>query len=501
MPEPEDVEYWKSISSDQGTKITPVNAKTKSMHSLFGCNSACIVKCRHCQVDYKNCNIGDVEKHELEYIHGICYNNNCTKRFFKCEIWSKTGTYVQHMKTHVKCTYCGESPVQCWQCRGTMHHCSDHCPRALEHPCRRLIDNIECRLCWKVLSTRPGLVAHYQHCMQHQHANVFTCPCGVKIVDEAHLENHTTPKKSGEKGKAKICTLRSNIARSKKYDETKVYKVGENEPVVKNPVITRICPIAMAVINELQMLNSPLLTISEQEHSRYNALTEELQKELQTIKFNGKPLVAQVEKSGSLVKNTAIPFMVDMDLKVTINNFDGEKRKSYAKLVKDTLTLRKGYEFVSGAPDILQCKYKGVDYDLVLVGTPERNDSRATDMSDGPSAAKALRKDVGCDNHVFEAIRGCKYWAKRLQVIHGCSLKSFLIENIVLYLHEKHSNAGKVELFELFLTFLKNEEFWIPQEEAGFSDVLEDLFQQDLGEEEENKENTLCKFSELVLFD
>ena len=133
------------------------------------------------------------------------------------------------------------------------------------------------------------------------------------------------------------------------------------------------------------------------------------------------------------------------------------RRDHYKTLVKEVLSARDGFEFMSSAVDILQMKYRDVEFDLVLVGPlSATNDARANNLALGVESVLKLKEDVKCENWVFEVIRACKYWGKR-QATEG-KLKSVLIELIVLDLWKSTAgSSGNVvdKRIELFMRFLK----------------------------------------------
>jgi hypothetical protein len=317
--------------------------------------------------------------------------------------------------------------------------------------------------CRRVFTTRNGLIAHAQQAM-HVFSFDAKCPCGVIIVDKAHGLDHKHPE-TKEK-----CLLRTPPHPVKKiFDETKCYQVPAAQPPTGNPAASNVgvgapAPPALGVSlslvasikNELRSprLSPPFLTLLPAEIAHFHKVAEDLIALLQGIKIKKKKsMIAKVEKFGSLPKKTAVPGFVDVDLSVSINGYDVTKRAATSERIKSALCRVKDLDFVSSADDILQCFFKGVEFDLVLVcANPASNDERGSTLASGVSDVSLLRSTIECNGFVLDAIRGCKYWLKRHP---SCSLKSVLVETIVLHLHQARRDDNAEKLFEAFLCFLR----------------------------------------------
>jgi hypothetical protein len=208
----------------------------------------------------------------------------------------------------------------------------------------------------------------------------------------------------------------------------------------------------------LRRKNHPMLTLSSYDKEEIHAVTSELKSNLQALTCIS---IDEVRNQGSIFKNTGIPGFVDVDIVLILNEIrkPADIADRRAKIVDEMKQRLPGVDFLSGAPDILPCQFKGISFDLVLTSRKldsDRHRSFCTEHASAPS----MIAEVGDDDYVFDAIRACKYWIKRHRVHNP--LKSFEVDRIVLSIGRGGGGDGvsenekKIQIFELFLQRLKN---------------------------------------------
>ena len=270
-----------------------------TLHDSLGCNADCLKHCNACNVQYKTCDEARAKCHEQDCRSGYCRREGCNRVIKQCQIQRDKA----HVKTHQRCGMCQnllkQCPIWCSVCS------TKHCPQSNCMLSSQALD--ECQICSKTFiqnkNPEQSLIAHFQSCACNSplYSKRFKCRCGVYIVNHEHECSHK------EKGSKKICGGRDIF----KYNEfltlpTLGYSVGNYYSVDETIKPGLVEDIRKA----LEQTNSALLTVSTAE------LTEDVIKKFQKAREFS---INKCQRFGSLVKNTAIPGMVDVDLLVTIN--------------------------------------------------------------------------------------------------------------------------------------------------------------------------------------
>ena len=215
-----------------------------------------------------------------------------------------------------------------------------------------------------------------------------------------------------------------------------------------------------SISHELQTTqDSTVFSLSKAERNRAVTIAQELDTEIKKIEGLN---VAEIKRSGSIKKHTAVPGYADVDLVLLLNDFQIGKVESgeYKQLITDALTVI-GVDFLSSGNDIFPCIYKGIEIDLVITAKDENflnTHRRYKDFADPVCGSSFIKGLIPRDSDwVYEVIRAAKYWTKRHPTDHEKRLKSMAVELIVveLFLQGNLPNSEKkVELFKRFLKFV-----------------------------------------------
>ncbi len=172
--------------------------------------------------------------------------------------------------------------------------------------------------------------------------------------------------------------------------------------------------------------------------------------------------VSATQGQGSWEKNTFVPLVSDIDIIVDINEYPKNEsnpdqinqRKIISQRLKDALK-EKGVRLEDSGDRIINCTYKGYQFDLVL------------DPKNAPrDRFQMIRRAPHKDSATMKSfIRAMKYFKGR----SGIDMKSCIIEEVVLKLWDQISGKTGKEAFKIFL------ENVIP----SLNDEIKDLYELD----------------------
>lgn len=329
-----DEDFWSAPQSDSfdpyWSDLQLVDANIV-LHEKFGCGVG-KVRCEHCSVQYKKCDVDATAKHRFVRSGGCC-NSGCSHTFALC----KRDDLVAHKKTHLPlCLTCGTLQgacvIQCYACRNT--YCSQsqcECRRAAEERERKTyVKQGKCPACTtKSPYTRQGLEGHFQHCAKNLPWRVKLwdkCQCGFFFLDKDHQREHTT----GKNKCRQFVAPQVPAAPKKRYDDTLLYNIPSSSPAVQpitdssNNVFAR--GIVRLICGAFDTENSPLYTLSQDEITTIKSASEEINKAV-----GSSGIVAETTGFASADKGTGVSGFCDVDVLVAINGFDPARKADHKK--------------------------------------------------------------------------------------------------------------------------------------------------------------------------
>ena len=184
----------------------------------------------------------------------------------------------------------------------------------------------------------------------------------------------------------------------------------------------------------LETQNHPLYTDLSDTLAERGAVVDEFVESLKS-KFS----VAEVRKSGSLPKHSALPGTSDADVVLLLTNFKRELCPNYRKIVEVCASEGNGFAR-SGCSDIVCCEYKGCSIDIILAdkNANKQTDKRGYELAYGGAArVEDVKQKIGTNQYVYEVMRAVKLFVQRLpQARSGNKIKSFFLEQLVLCRYE-----------------------------------------------------------------
>ncbi len=220
-------------------------------------------------------------------------------------------------------------------------------------------------------------------------------------------------------------------------------------------------------------------SLTNDERDRVQAVNASMHELLRTLGFS----VSKTEGQGSWEKNTFVPLVSDIDIIVDINEYPKNEsdpdqinqRKIISQRLKDALK-EEGVRLEDSGDRIINCTYKGYQFDLVL------------DPKNAPrDRFQIIRRAPYKDSATMKSfIRAMKYFKAR----SGIDMKSCIIEEVVLKLWDQISGKTGKEAFKIFL------ENVIPAINHEIIDLYE-LEQASIDEMQSLAKQTLQKFQTL----
>ncbi len=212
---------------------------------------------------------------------------------------------------------------------------------------------------------------------------------------------------------------------------------------------------------------STMFTLSTAERHHTTTIADTLESMIKQIPGLN---VAEVKRTGSIKKTTAVSGYGDEDLIVIITDFNLEKVSSgeYKQTMMEGLS-KEGIEFFACETDIFHCIFKGIEWSIAITAQDEtflNANARYKNFLDPNYGASVVPREIQSDcNYLCEVIRAAKYWVSRHPLeIDNKRLTSFVTELILLEVHQqriqKQGSTSKKDLkAALFLDFLKYLEY------------------------------------------